>query len=222
MNLAIFDFDGTIYQGETLRLFLRVLAARDPARNRAVQRYYLSQAPAYVAYRLGINRLRMMTRAMVGMAALLRDLTDRELADFFGRCLDEARTGFYRPALEKLSWHLERGDRIILLSGAFTRFLALVAGELRCHDWLGTELLFEDGRCVGMGGHAVGPAKAGRLSAYLTEEKKAGREHDLSQAFAYADSLHDLPILELVGRPVAVNPEPRLRAEAIRRGWEII
>ena len=50
----------------------------------------------------------------------------------------------------------------------------------------------------------------------------AEREHlDLSLCSAYSDSLNDLPMLELVGYPNAVNPDPRLRAVARERGWPI-
>ena len=44
---------------------------------------------------------------------------------------------------------------------------------------------------------------------------------DLSRCTFYTDSMSDLPVLEAVGRPVAVHPDPRLRREASRRGWEI-
>ena len=48
------------------------------------------------------------------------------------------------------------------------------------------------------------------------------KRQDLEGASFYSDSLNDLPLLEKVSRPVAVDPDPRLRAEAEKRGWPII
>ncbi len=219
-RLAIFDFDGTIYRGDTLRLFLRVLGQR--GRRWAVRRFYLTQWPAYLVYRLGLWRKHLMTHAMRGVARLLAGLSEPELEAYFHQCLAAARPRFNQASLARLRSHLDDGDRVILLSGAFTLFLAMVARELGARDVLGTELVMRDGRCRGMGRHGIGPAKAEMLRAFLAEQEAAGDSFDLSASHAYADSAHDLPLLSLVGHPVAVEPDKGLRREAVRRGWEVI
>lgn len=123
----------------------------------------------------------------------------------------------------RLRAHLEAGDHVVLLSGAFAAFLALVSQELGAHAWIGTDLEMEDGRCVGrLRNHAIGPAKAEALRAYLREREAAGARFDLTEAYAYADGGQDLPLLALVGHPVAVAPDRRLQRTAERRGWEVI
>ena len=59
--------------------------------------------------------------------------------------------------------------------------------------------------------------KVVRLQRWLDENGL-----DLEGASFYSDSLNDLPLLERVTRPVAVDPDPKLRAEAERRGWPVI
>lgn len=222
MSLAIFDFDGTLYRGETMRLFLRVLAGMDDRARRMVRRYYRRNAPAYVLYKLGFFRLPLMTFAARRHAALLAGLNQAGLEEYFHRCLEAARPGFNPAALDRLRAHLAAGDRVVILSGAYAPFLAAVARELGAGAWLGTELTMVDGRCMGMGRHLVGPGKAAALREFLDAEERAGRRHDLATAYAYTDGAHDLHLLNLVGRPVAVSPDRRLRQAAERRGWEII
>lgn len=223
MRLAIFDFDGTIYRGETARLFLRVLA-RDAARKPAVRRYYLRQALPYLLYRLGLRPPDMMARGTLRLAGIFKGMAEADLDNCLRQCLAEARPGFHPGALARLRMHLEAGDRVLLLSGTFTRFLALVAGEIGVDRWLGTELeMTPDGRCSGnMGSHCAGPAKVRALAAYLADQERAGGRFDLREASAYADGIQDLPVLSLVGHPVAVNPDKRLRRVAESRGWKII
>lgn len=221
MRLAVFDFDGTIYRGETVRLFLAELGGK--GRRRDVGRYYIAQAPAYALYKLGVMRLRMMGRAMRGLAALLAGMPAEELDSFFRRCADEARSGFRPEILARLRSHLAEGDWVVILSGAFARFLTLVADDLGVRTALGTGIEVVDSRCTGrIEGHLIGPAKARALQAFLDERRKEGLQFNLSQAYAYADGAQDLPLLSLVGHPVAVAPDRSLARMARRREWEVI
>ncbi|MGE5552233.1 MAG: HAD family hydrolase [Bacteroidota bacterium] len=222
MRLAIFDFDGTLYRGETMRLFLRVLSKMDTRRRRAVQRYYLRNAPAYLLYKLGLFRLPLMTLAARRHTRLLVGLNQSELEEYFQRCLEAARPGLSPAVLARLRAHLAAGDRVVILSGAYAPFLEAVARELGVDAWLGTALVTADGRCAGMGPHLVGPGKIAALRVFLAAEEREGRHHDLASAYAYADGAHDLSLLKLVGHPVAVRPDRWLRKEAERKGWEIL
>lgn len=222
MRLVVFDFDGTLYMGETLRLFLRVLAGRGGKMRRAVRRYYLLLAPVYLAYKLGLCRLPAMTLAARSLVGLLAGMSRMELDEYFRECLAEGRPQFNPAALARIREHLAGGDRVILLSGAYAPFLAVVAEDLGLRDWLGTEILMQDGRCAGMGTHCIGPSKIAALHRFLAEQERAGARFELAEAYAYADGIHDLPLLLVAGHPVAVNPDQRLRREAERRGWEII
>jgi phosphoserine phosphatase len=86
-------------------------------------------------------------------------------------------------------------------------------------DVIGTELEFKDGVCTGLvsGNVLLGAHKLARVQAFAAE-----RGVDLADCSFYTDHINDLPLLLAVGRPIAVSPNRRLRAEALRRGWEII
>jgi alcohol-forming fatty acyl-CoA reductase len=79
-------------------------------------------------------------------------------------------------------------------------------------------LLVEDGRLTG---DLAQPPSVGEARSTLVEEYAAANEVDLSVSFAYADAISDLPMLERVGTPVVVNPDPRLSQIADQRGWRI-
>ncbi|NLG83966.1 MAG: HAD-IB family hydrolase [Firmicutes bacterium] len=222
MRLAVFDFDGTIYQGETIRLFLRVLARRDRRMRRAVRFYTARSVPGYLAYKLGLWRLDMMTLAARGLVGLMRGMDRHEMEEFFRQCAEEAAPRFNPLVLARLEAHLAAGDRGVILSGAYAPFLAAVAARLGAGAWIGTEILMEETRCAGMGRHIIGPRKVEALRSYLAEEERTGTRFDLSEAFVYADGIQDLPLLLMAGHPVAVNPDSRLRREAARRGGEVI
>jgi len=79
-------------------------------------------------------------------------------------------------------------------------------------------LLVRDGLLTG---DLESPPAAGEARSTLLDEYARRHGLDLANSFAYADSLSDLPMLELVGTPVVVNPDARLSALAGQRGWRI-
>jgi len=62
--------------------------------------------------------------------------------------------------------------------------------------------------------------KVERLRAWLQEQGEA--ETVLRQATFYTDSINDLPLLSVVRQPVVVDPDPRLEATALRKGWQVL
>ena len=95
----------------------------------------------------------------------------------------------------------------------------MVAAGLRMAGALGTRAKVDDeGRYTGelVGDILHGPAKAEAVAALAAQ-----RGIDLSGSSAYSDSINDLPLLELVGDPRAVNPDRKLRAVARTRGWPV-
>src|SRR5207244_8775371 len=79
-------------------------------------------------------------------------------------------------------------------------------------------LLLKDGRLTG---DLQSPPPAGEARGALLHEYAERNGVVLSESFAYADSLSDLPMLEMVGTPVAVNPDARLSQVAGQRGWRV-
>ncbi len=119
-------------------------------------------------------------------------------------------------ALARLREHKEAGHRVVLLSGALD-FLLEPFKDL-ADDVLSASLEEENGVYTGelIGAPVAGDARARMLASFARRRKL-----DLSRSYAYADSISDLPMMEAVGNPVAVNPDRRLGAEAEERGWGI-
>jgi HAD superfamily hydrolase (TIGR01490 family) len=114
--------------------------------------------------------------------------------------------------------HHARGDRTYLVTAAPRELAQGIATYLGMDGALGTEAELVDGTYTGrlLGPVLHGPAK---LDAVLRLADEQG--FDLRRSSAYSDSVNDRPLLEAVGRPVAVNPDPYLRDLAAERGWPV-
>lgn len=125
-----------------------------------------------------------------------------------------------RPEMgDALARHRAQGGRIVLLSGTFQPLLEVVASRVGAHGAVGTPLAQRDGRYLGriVPPLAVGQGKAARLRRFA-----ASHGIDLVASYVYTDSFMDIPVLELVGHPVAVHPDARLRDVALGRAWPLI
>lgn len=222
MRLVIFDFDGTIHLEETPRIFLRVLS-QDKGMRKKIRKFYISMSWVYILYRFGLCRQLAIRRVLSGIVKMMGGMSETQIERFFKQCLELARGSFSPVSLSRVKVHLESDDQILLLSGAFSQFVALVARDLGMKFWLGTEIELLDSVSTGRITSIMnGPSKVQALRTFLQEQKEAGAVFDMGEAYAYADSIHDLPLLMLVGHPVAVNPDQELLKEAKQRGWEII
>jgi len=117
---------------------------------------------------------------------------------------------------QRTAQHLDHGRLVVLVTGSIDFLIAPLARELGATHVVAPSLVEANGRFTGeLDGPPVGEhEKARRVTTFA-------REHDvdLSQSYAYGDSIADLPMLELVGHPVAVNPDSALAAQAKRRNW---
>ena len=122
----------------------------------------------------------------------------------------------FPAALRRVRAHRAAGHRTVLITGA----LDFVVEPLRplFDDIVCAELAVEHGAYTGemITVPPTGETRAAALRQYAKTE-----DCDLRECVAYADSTSDLPMLEAVGFPVAVNPETKLATLARRRGWLI-
>ncbi|HLM28410.1 MAG TPA: HAD-IB family phosphatase [Acidimicrobiales bacterium] len=121
----------------------------------------------------------------------------------------------FPAAIRRVREHRRLGHRTVLITGA----LDFAIGPLRP--------LFDDVVCARLDtrpdgtyrGELVDVPPTGEARASVLADYATGHDFDLAEGVAYADSTSDLPMLEAVGFPVAVNPETRLAALARKRGW---
>jgi HAD superfamily hydrolase (TIGR01490 family) len=125
----------------------------------------------------------------------------------------------FPDVLARLSDHIEQGHQVWLLTASPQSLAAIMARDLRLSGAMGTALEIKDGRFTG---EIEGELLHGPLKADAAAAKAQELGADLRHCFAYSDSFADTPLLELVGNPVAVNPDPGLLRLASKRKWPVM
>lgn len=213
VHIAFFDLDKTLIARNSAALWLRseFLQGR-------ISKWQALRAVAWmVRYHVGsVDLLHAIERSIGTLAGSPEAELRARTHDFFER---EVRHLVRPGAMQALKKHRTRGDRVVLLTSSSNYLSECVQQMLGLDDFLATHL------GVDAGGHFTGRAvppvcfgdgKVIRAQAYADQVAT-----DLRHCTFYSDSMSDLPMFEAVGSPVAVNPDPRLRRVARRRGWQI-
>jgi HAD superfamily hydrolase (TIGR01490 family) len=212
---AFFDVDNTMMIGASIFHFAKGLAARKFFSWRDLVTFAVRQARLRLRgetsgdmHSTRDSALAFATGKKVSeMVALSEEIYDEEMAD---------RIWSGTHALAQL--HLDAGQRVWLITATPVELATIIANRLKLTGALGTVSESVEGVYTGrlVGTVLHGEAKATAIRALAQTEGL-----DLAQCTAYSDSINDLPMLTLVGRAVAVNPDSALRTEARKRGWEI-
>ncbi len=125
---------------------------------------------------------------------------------------------YSRPALDAVEKHRSEGHPLVLLSSTSPFQGKLVVEQLKMHACLSTEFEIEGDNLTG----EITQFCHGKNKVFAAERYAEKAGVDLSKSYFYTDSASDLPMLERVGRPVAVNPDPQLKRRAKREGWPIV
>jgi len=212
--LAVFDVDGTLVETNVVEYFLWMRLRAQPVDEwPAFMAQMLREAPRwlYLERRSRAEFQRSFYREYDGL--------DYEVMKKLGREALDAVTlrRIYPEGMRRIREHKRAGHRVLLLTGALDVVVEPLA-ELLDVEVDCAHLLVKEGRLTG---DLQAPPPAGEARATLLEEYAARNGIVLSESFAYADSLSDLGMLELVGTPVAVNPDARLSQVAGQRGWRV-
>jgi HAD superfamily hydrolase (TIGR01490 family) len=122
-------------------------------------------------------------------------------------------------AVERMAWHRKQGHRVALLSASTSYVVGQLADYLGLADnYICTQLEVINGVFTG---RIVEPLCYAAGKVYWAEAYARERGVDLDRSYFYTDSVADMPMLQRVGCPVAVNPDFRLRHYAQRRGWPV-
>jgi len=218
---AFFDVDGTLYTEHMWRGLMRYIA--EHGRRNHVRLYFAALMPLYFLRKLRLVSEESFRKPWVAnMGWLLRGWSAAEGAATF-RWVAEA---YIRPSardgmIARLREHVAQKHVVILVSAMLTPTLQILGDPLGVTGVVGTDVEVKDGRFTG---RVILPVCMGDAKERLTRHflQTRGIAVDLSASFAYADSVSDRALLEMVGHPVAVYPDPQLAALARERNWEII
>jgi HAD superfamily hydrolase (TIGR01490 family) len=159
-----------------------------------------------------------MDRAKEGMLALTKGWDKTEVEQVVRQALEDVVDPYiYQEALDLIALHRALGRQVYIVSSSPEEVVRPLAERLGVTEVIATRTEIEDGKYTG------------KLEFYAYREKKAeaikeaAKEHglDLGGSYAYSDSITDMPMMEAVGNPVAVNPDRDLRRIAQQRGWKI-
>ncbi len=209
---ALFDMDRTLVRIDTATLYVRY--QRD--QGEASWRDALRVAGWMFQYTLGvIDAPRVAERALESFKGKQEEWLRTTCEEWFVDYVLEHVAEQGRDAVKR---HREAGDLLAIITGATPYAARPLARELGIEHVVATHLEVEDGRFTGK---VKPPMSYGVGKVELAERLALEQGFRVEDATFYSDSITDLPLLERVKTPVAVNPDTRLRRLARKRGWKI-
>lgn len=213
MPLALFDLDNTLLAGDSDYLWGRHLVELGVVDG---EHYEQTNRQFYEDYRAG----RLDIAAFLQFS--LSPLREHPVSD-----LERWREAFVRERIEPIispaaralvEQHRREGDRLVIITATNAFVTAPIAARFGVDHLIATEPAFEGGRYTGgiVGSPAFREGKVERLEGWMADTGET-----LAGSIFYSDSINDLPLLEAVDHPVAVDPDEQLEAIALARGWPI-
>jgi HAD superfamily hydrolase (TIGR01490 family) len=215
VEAAFFDLDKTVIAKASMVAFARSFLDEGLLSRRTVARSALEHA-LYQRFGASERRLERIRQAVLQVTAgwsaeEVRRIVSETLEVTVGPIL-------FAEAVELIEHHRRAGRLVFLVSASPEAIVRPLADYLGLDGAIASQpAVGPDGRYTGeMHFYAYGPQKATAVME-LAEE----RGIDLQRSYAYSDSYTDLPLLEVVGLPCAVNPDRLLAKVAAKRGWEV-
>jgi HAD superfamily hydrolase (TIGR01490 family) len=212
---AFFDLDRTLISRSSSLSLAPAFHRRGLLRRRDRTKAVLAQL-VFVRYGAGTSRVGQTAESAM---AFLKGLPVETMREIVRESMDTAfRPHVYRDALDLVARHRERGEKSFVVSAALQEIVDALVAELGLDGGSGSTAEVEHGTYTGrLVRRLDGRAKAEALADIAETEGI-----DLQESTAYSDSAGDVPFLEAVGYPVAVNPDRRLRGIAAERGWRVL
>lgn len=213
---AFFDVDNTIMQGASIFHLARGLHRREFFTTKDILKATWQQFYFRVA---GVEDPEHIAKARSSALAFIAGHKVTELEEIGEEIFDENMAHKIWPGTRAIAqWHLDRGQRVWLVTAAPVEIATVIARRLGLTGALGTVSQHVDGVYTG---ELVGDMLHGEGKATAIRDIAEREGLVLDECFAYSDSSNDLPMLSLVGHPCAVNPDSALRSHARANGWRI-
>ncbi|HEI8865654.1 HAD family phosphatase [Serratia sp. AKBS12] len=213
MDLALFDLDETLIDDDSASLWIRWLVSQGFAPAELVtQEQQLMQH-----YYQGTLSMEAYMRATL---APLAGCSVPTVAGWVERYIRrDILPRVYPAARERLQWHRERGDCILVVSATGEHLVAPIAERLGADGALAIGVEIAAGRYTGntYGTMTYRQGKVIRLQQWLEQQP----QRQFSYIHGYSDSINDRPMLEYVDSATVINPDADLHALALQHGWEV-
>lgn len=213
---AFFDVDNTIMRGSSLFHLAVGLAKRKYFKASEIAGFARKQVKFVLS---GSEDLEDMASATEAALSFVQDRSVVELEGLGQEIFDTEMVDKLIPGTLALAQaHLDAGEQVWLVTATPRELAEVIARRLGLTGALGT---IAESRAGIYTGHLDGPPLHGLAKAEAVRALAAAEGLDLQTCSAYSDSVNDVPMLSLVGNPVAVNPDPELRAHALANDWRI-
>jgi HAD superfamily hydrolase (TIGR01490 family) len=212
---AFFDLDRTLLRRSS------ALALAGSFRERGlISRSQLAKAAAWqLLFVLRGASHEAVRKAAEDGLVVLRGFTPEEMRDLVANAMEPVLQPLvYAEPLHLVEQHRERGEPVFIVSATLQEIVEAIADELGFDGALGTRCEVKDGVYTGRALRALHADNKAECVRELAESNG----FDLDECTAYSDSHTDIPFLEAVGKPVAVNPDRELRRVAVERGWPVL
>ena len=217
MQLALFDLDNTLLTGDSDSGWIAYLVDQGILDRQTFEQQNAVFFAQYQAGTLDIDEYHAFQ--MQSLTCLPRAALERHLDDYLETRI---RPMITEKARSQVNRHLENGDLCALVTATNCFITSPICREFGIPHLIATVAAQENGEFTGKprGTPSFREGKISRVDDWL---ESLGLWHgSFERSWFYSDSLNDLPLLEIVSDPVAVNPDPTLRAHAERAGWEIL
>jgi HAD superfamily hydrolase (TIGR01490 family) len=213
---AFFDLDRTLMSGSSGAQFGRAAFRSGMVSRRQMTRWALQ----HLLYRLRGASDQDTEELVAELRELLAGVPERDLKRMVPDLMSNILPRIYPQMLAEVRAHQDAGRPAFIVSAASHGVVNLLAQVLDMEGGIGSVYEVDgEGRYTGelVGGLNYGRLKIGPMRRFADEHGL-----DLAASWAYSDSISDLPMLELVGNPIAVNPDAELTAIARERGWQVM
>ena len=218
---ALFDCDGTIYSAQYGRQLMNY--SSENGRAVSAQAYYLSLMPLYFLRKAKLISDETYHNPVISrLAWMAKGLTEGE----FLKASEEIIHSHLIPAertevIARLRDHQSRGHATLLVSGMPTPSLTLLGEHYKVNGVVGTNLEMQDGKYTG---RIIPPVITGRAKDTHSRKFFSSNNMDVDweASYAYADSITDTGLFNMVGHPIPVYPDGKLSLLAQSKNWEVI
>ena len=214
MNLAIFDLDDTLLQGDSDSSWGFFISSKGYADGYAKKNEYFRQE--YLFGRLDINEY------VAQVAQIFNNIPPAKLEELFSEYIEQIIIPMIKPkGLELIKSHKAKGDHTMIITATNELVASRVCPLFKVDTWFGTKLeVTPQGVLTGkiLGIPTFQKGKVEHIKQWLDKHS----QYSLKNCWFYSDSINDFPLLAEVGYPVAVDPDKELAATAAKNNWKTI
>ncbi len=216
MALAIFDLDNTLLAGDSDHRWGEFLVEKGLV---SAANFTRTNDQFYEDYQEGsLDMTAYLQFVLAPLAGKTKASVSALQRQFMAECIEPM---LLDPAFALIDHHRVAGDQLLLMTATHSVVAEPLAARLGFPHWLGSAVGIIDDCYTGkpVGQPCFQDGKVAHLAAWRNRHIDASGDED---TWFYSDSHNDLPLLNTVGHPVAVDPDPVLAAHAERQGWKVL